>query len=849
MNSNAVFEIKDFTTSYNGNVKIYIPELEIFKGEIVVILGNSGCGKTTLFETLGLMKRYYENESKVKVNINSEFSDLSYKDIWSDKEKIIEIRRKHYSFLFQDSIFFNNLKTIKENVILPKLLQPENLNSDEVEFENIKEKVNEIFNDNITLENKVNTLSGGEKQRVGFIRANYPEHHVFFADEPTGNLGENDAKKVFSLIANNIRKNQNVTALIVTHSIGLAREFADRIIVMNSSGTVKSENVLKTEKMKNDVRIYNNQNTVFSDEDILDLMNESDNNKIIDDKNALIKNIPLKHRKPLQKNYLKIVADSLVDIMRSFSKEKSRFVRYLIRPETNEKDFLFTKGNFLLWILLFIYISAFSGIFYSGRSLDTLDEKMNDPFLLWTDLKLKNEENINTITDSLNSNSDDFNILGVDTWAKTFDYFVINDDDTLISKYAVGQTIDASSSKLQKLMDEKIIYRGRVFNDNNDLGIIVSDKFLRKLGYVSKHGKVLKVDYVYLKVTMDEDLKDVRSKRIPREIKFPIKVIGQAKILPNKSSFLCSKKLLYGLKKQIHKKDIMENKHFYMLSDSNLDKNQLESFFSEEFPGNECYVVKVECAHSKLDTLTKSNDYSYTFKNMKTMITYKDFDKFLKNISIKFKNSKIMKYYPFEVPNITKKQEEKFNRDHFTGVSINVINVDKMEKLAHYLADNFQEEMDMEYVENIDNYNIVAKITQVLITTIVLLSILFSTIFIFQLLYFDLYKSRKYIGYLLAIGASENQVSLVYIRKTTVFLILVIIISFFVSLGLYTLYLLCINSFSLHYYMILLPPLSWNPMILILLSIIFSFIGRRFALEKILLNEPSELIYDRIDNN
>ncbi|MBN2772571.1 MAG: ATP-binding cassette domain-containing protein [Spirochaetes bacterium] len=843
--SETIFKINEFTTSFGNEVRLYIPELNIEKGKVVVILGNSGCGKTTLFETMGMMKRYSENESKIKVHLNSDFDGMSYEDIWKDQKKLIEIRRKHYSFLFQDSIFFNNLKTVKENILLPKLLQPENLQTEEEEYKKISERLKTVFRRNIGLNNTVNTLSGGEKQRVGFIRACYPDYHVFFADEPTGNLGEKDSFKVFNLIRDGIKSNKNVTALIVTHSLMLAREFADTIIVINASGTVEKRNILKVKAENNEKVICSPQGKVLSNKDIVSIMDTHDDEDTILKKHEIARKASVQSVKKNKIDKYEAFKSSAKDILSSFTTEKQKFVKYLVRPETNEKEFLFRKNNFLLWILLLIYTAAFTGIFYSGKSLDTLEEKMKDPFLLWTDINLKDYRHLNDVQDSLIANSEKFNIKEVDTWARTMLYIVNkgNSTDNISSSYAIGQTIGASSNKLNKLKDDGILYDGRVFCDDNDLGIIVSKEFLKKFNYTEKD------QFVYMKIGVDSSKQAVLSGNIHGNVKVPLRVIGYARTLPNKALFLSTRSLLWAIEeKKAATESILKGKNYYLLSEKNLDVSEVETLFESKFlpeeSDNDGFVFVANQRPPNEDL------FLYTFKGYNNIIDWRDFEEFTKIFKDHFKAAISIRSFPFEVsPHITKDEKRNFEEKFFQGVSIFKSNIDKLGNLSNYMMEGFNEEIDMEYVINLENYNSVSKITSILIRMIVAISIAFSTLFIFQLLYFDLYKSRKYIGYLLAIGASEEQISLVYIRKTTFFLISVIILSFFISMTLYAIYLFYSDSFDLRSFAILLPPANYDPAILVIMSIVFSFAGRRFALEKILLNEPSELIYDRIDNN
>ncbi|MBL0237823.1 MAG: ATP-binding cassette domain-containing protein [Saprospiraceae bacterium] len=98
-----------------------------------------------------------------------------------------------------------------------------------IAIQNIKQLMHDI-DLNIDLFNReVSSLSGGQKQRVAFVRSLIVESEVLFADEPTGNLDPLTSRKMMRLLKNEIVKH-NRTALIVSHDIHLAMEFADIIV-------------------------------------------------------------------------------------------------------------------------------------------------------------------------------------------------------------------------------------------------------------------------------------------------------------------------------------------------------------------------------------------------------------------------------------------------------------------------------------------------------------------------------------------------------------------------------------------------------------------------------------------
>lgn len=181
---------------------------EIEKGELVVIVGPSGAGKTTTLNILGGMDT--ATSGKVLVD-NKEITRLTNK-------QLITYRRNDIGFVFQFYNLVQNL-TAKENVELATQLCPDALNVDE-----ILNKVGlETRKDNFPSQ-----LSGGEQQRVAIARAIAKNPKLLLCDEPTGALDYKTGKSILKLLQNMARK-ENMTVIIITHN-GAIAPMADKVI-------------------------------------------------------------------------------------------------------------------------------------------------------------------------------------------------------------------------------------------------------------------------------------------------------------------------------------------------------------------------------------------------------------------------------------------------------------------------------------------------------------------------------------------------------------------------------------------------------------------------------------------
>ena len=181
---------------------------EIEKGELVVIVGPSGAGKTTTLNILGGMDT--ATSGKVLVD-NKEITRLTNK-------QLITYRRNDIGFVFQFYNLVQNL-TVKENVELATQLCPDALNVDEI--------LNKVGLEN-RKDNFPSQLSGGEQQRVAIARAIAKNPKLLLCDEPTGALDYKTGKSILKLLQNMARK-ENMTVIIITHN-GAIAPMADKVI-------------------------------------------------------------------------------------------------------------------------------------------------------------------------------------------------------------------------------------------------------------------------------------------------------------------------------------------------------------------------------------------------------------------------------------------------------------------------------------------------------------------------------------------------------------------------------------------------------------------------------------------
>jgi len=190
-------------------------DLDIEKGEVVSVVGESGVGKSTLLHILGTLDR--PSVGNVLYDGQDVFKHC-------DKE-LAAFRNSSIGFVFQFHHLLPEFSAL-ENVLLPSKIKGTPPAQAEKRARDILDEVGL----GKRYVHRPGELSGGEQQRVAIARALMVEPSVILADEPTGNLDTKTADSVHSLLME-INKNKGITFVIVTHNEKLARQ-ADRVIRM-----------------------------------------------------------------------------------------------------------------------------------------------------------------------------------------------------------------------------------------------------------------------------------------------------------------------------------------------------------------------------------------------------------------------------------------------------------------------------------------------------------------------------------------------------------------------------------------------------------------------------------------
>nr|WP_321320196.1 amino acid ABC transporter ATP-binding protein [uncultured Campylobacter sp.] len=212
MDTKVLLKIQDLHKSFGDHEVLKGINIEIKKGEVVVIIGASGSGKSTFLRTLNLL----EVPSSGKIIFEGN-------ELCAQKSDVNKHRQK-MGMVFQHFNLFEHLSVLENLCIAPiKLLKKSK--------EQAKKEAMELLNQ-VGLADKISaypsSLSGGQKQRIAIVRALAMSPDVMLFDEPTSALDPEMVGEVLNVMKNLARS--GMTMVVVTHEMGFAREVASRVL-------------------------------------------------------------------------------------------------------------------------------------------------------------------------------------------------------------------------------------------------------------------------------------------------------------------------------------------------------------------------------------------------------------------------------------------------------------------------------------------------------------------------------------------------------------------------------------------------------------------------------------------
>ena len=230
------YSVNNLNKSYGKNLILKDINFSINEGEVLSIIGRSGCGKTTLLRSLN----YLESIDSGTVTLNNE---LLLSNEYPKKEKDVIKNRIHYGLVFQSFNLFPQY-TVFENIALPLRLMEEKRKKDNLPSllnKSIDEEVMDLLT-KIGLETKKDfypsELSGGQSQRVAIARAMALKPDILCFDEPTSALDPELTGEVLKVILE-LKEKYHLTMIIVTHEMAFAKKISDKVLFMDDGEIIE----------------------------------------------------------------------------------------------------------------------------------------------------------------------------------------------------------------------------------------------------------------------------------------------------------------------------------------------------------------------------------------------------------------------------------------------------------------------------------------------------------------------------------------------------------------------------------------------------------------------------------
>lgn len=212
-----VISIQGLKKSFKDHEVLKGIDLEVYKGENLVVLGKSGSGKSVLIKCLVGLE--YPDEGEIKV-FDQDISQLRY-----DELNALRIR---VGFLFQNAALYDSM-TVRENLVFPLRRHKKSMTREK------KEAVITEMLENVGLEDSIDQmpsrLSGGEAKRIGLARTLILRPEIMLYDEPTTGLDTATSHEISELMVR-MKKKYNISSITITHDMSCAKLTADRVVIL-----------------------------------------------------------------------------------------------------------------------------------------------------------------------------------------------------------------------------------------------------------------------------------------------------------------------------------------------------------------------------------------------------------------------------------------------------------------------------------------------------------------------------------------------------------------------------------------------------------------------------------------
>ncbi len=215
--SEVIIDIKNLKKSFGANKVLNNFNLKLYKGENLVVLGKSGCGKSVLIKCIAGLLSYDEGSVKV---FGNEICELQ-------QQQLDELRAR-IGFVFQSSALYDSM-TVRENLEFPLRRHGKHKTKDEIKYLVEQTLINVGLLHAINL--MPSELSGGMKKRIGLARALILNPDLMLYDEPTTGLDPITAKEITNLMLQ-MQEKYNTSSIIISHDMYCTRNAANRVCML-----------------------------------------------------------------------------------------------------------------------------------------------------------------------------------------------------------------------------------------------------------------------------------------------------------------------------------------------------------------------------------------------------------------------------------------------------------------------------------------------------------------------------------------------------------------------------------------------------------------------------------------
>jgi ABC-type lipoprotein export system ATPase subunit len=809
------YQLSKLSCSYSHKDEdrvLYVEDLIIPRGNIVFLLGASGSGKSTLLETLGLMNDTFADGS-VAFFPPDRNDSIRLEDLWyqNNAVELAEIRRKYYSFIFQNTNLMEHF-TAYENICMASMIQGETPIGDSLnQAKSLMDQVN-IPESQVGLGTLSMHLSGGQRQRVTFVRALLSNHAVLFCDEPTGNLDERNAHELMRLIRESMTADK--TVIVVSHDINLAMLFADQIICISKEEGERSSSIL--------------QRNVFRRSDWVEL--------------------DMSGQERFKARVL-AAYDKVTDLYRNSAVKKQSVdfadgLRYQQLFRKKEGKVLSGKSNRNWWVVTGLLLFTFIALGFANGALNYLETKLKDPFVMWMTMPVPAARvgiggNVGEIIQELNNDDirKQYDIRNVQAYSeKTFQLKDMRSGKAMSCR---GRSVESVDNIIKDVVSADNLVMGEGFR-YEDPSVIVSQKTLSKLGLPDSVAYLNFIMRIHNSYTGESE-----------SVEVPVPVRAIVRELPGRYDLLASHYFL-NISYMLGAFDIYNKSSLQFFVHGSAEEagafyNRLKEDLTKVRIDSVDITVNEPRVHS--ETVLHGYDVDVEFLGFRKNLSVIDSlgRRIMERDFVRNSPVSIQRIYPLEL------NEEPRDNQLYDAISINLTSLSKVRELMGFVLTTFNDEntrsiveIDITKVREKENFNFMSNMTRIISWLLIFFSALSIGLFLFNLLKMHLSKVKPTLGTFKAFGLKDHVMRNIYLFVILRFIAFAMIVSVLLAFGLgYSLDLLLHRYITVEEGVVYFQMVHENTALTVAVILATTVTVAVVTIRNLLRQSPGDLIYGR----